>query len=110
METKEMAIVIVSVILLLGVIIALKLKNRNIRFVLRTLKEEQRPAAAGPAKRSSGGTGSYTSVESLQEGDTLAEDVHDNANKMVLLEAGTELNKKQIEKLKNWNIKKVFLK
>ncbi|HNW93553.1 MAG TPA: hypothetical protein PKM88_11650 [bacterium] len=108
-ETHEIAIVVVVVVLLIGLIVMLKMKNRGIRFMLRTLREEQRPAAAAPAKRAGMG-GAYTSVDLLEEGSILAEDVHDTAGKMVLLDAGTVLTKKNIEKLKNWGVRSVFLK
>lgn len=100
---------VAGIVLLLGLVVALKLKNRKIRFLLNSMRDQGGPAPSS-GKRRHGGGGGVVSVEMLEEGGVLADDVHDIGGKIVLLEAGTVLTKKNIDKLKNWEIKSVSLK
>ena len=109
MEFKEAFSLGAVIVLLIVFFVMLKLKNRKIRYILHTMKDEGRPAPATKRRRSGGG-GGYVNVDQLEEGSTLAEDVHDPGGKIVLLEAGTVLTAKNIDKLRNWEIKSVLVK
>lgn len=109
MDFKEIFAMVAGIVLLIGLVVTLKLKNRKIRFMLNSMKDQGQAAASAP-KRRHGGGGGITSVDLLEEGGVLADDVHDSGGKIVLLEAGTVLTKKNIEKLKNWEITTVSLK
>jgi hypothetical protein len=50
----------------------------------------------------------FISTEMLEEGNTIAKDVHSSSN-MLLLPAGTILTSSQINMLKTWGVRRIFI-
>lgn len=109
MEIKEIAVIGGGIFILLLLLFALKWQNQKIRSFLTGTKRERRAGteSRGPRRDVSG---QNLDVDDLAEGDIVAEDVSDPAGKVILLEQGTRLTGKNIDKLKKWNVKSVWLK
>jgi len=108
MGIKEISLMGGVLVVLFVLLIVLKLQNRKIRTFLRSNAAGKTSAGSGSKKRGGGG-GRFVNVELLQEGDMLGDDVRDVAGKVVLLETGTELSQKNIDKLMKWGIKSVLI-